>query len=177
MRFSLNPCDYHFYTLQRAAGDAMACMYKAAMGFDVAGGVAGDVLREQMRRVMGELPVLAGRLRFSPILARPAWELDNPARAADDAYRFEDLSTEPNAEAAADAAMERAASGAIDLSSPPIVRLHHIRTSAFDRVLLAWPHPLMDGQGGYEVLHRLGADDNKLSCRVSAHPRMNRQTR
>lgn len=125
------------------------------MGFDVGGEVAADDLRARMLRVMDELPVLAGRLRFSPVFARPAWRVDKAAESIQGVYQFEDLSAAKDAVVAADAAMEAAASGSIDLATPPIVRLHHIRTRAFDRVLLTWPHPLMDGQGGYEVLRRL----------------------
>lgn len=155
-RIPLNRCDYHFLTLQRSAKDATVCRFKATMGFDVAGEIASDDLRARMLDALGGMPVLAGRLRYSKVFARPAWEVGEPASIIEDAYRFEDLTSASDPIAAAEASVERAASGAIDLSRPPILRLHHLRTREFDRVVLAWPHPLMDGQGGYEVLRRIG---------------------
>jgi len=154
MRIPLNPCDYHFYALQRTATDAMTCRFKAAMGFDVSGAVSGEALQQAMHTVLRTIPVLGGRLQFSTLLARPAWEIGEPS-SIQDVYRFEDADGADEGDVAANAAMERAASGAIDLSRPPIVQLHHIRARAFDRVLLTWPHPLMDGEGGYAVLRRL----------------------
>jgi len=164
MRYPLNRCDYHFLTLQRGASASMVCRFKAAMGFDVGGVVAPAELKTGLSRVLGEMPVLAGRLRFSPILARPQWTVDHALPAIEDIYKFEDVNDRPDAIVAADMAMEGAASGSIDLSRSPIIRLHHIRTREFDRVLLVWPHPLMDGQGGYEVLRRVatGIEIDKL---------------
>lgn len=161
MRYPLNRCDYHFLTLQRSPSDQMVCRFKAAMGLDVGGAIASDELTARLSHVLSDIPVLAGRLRFSPILARPQWAVGDALPPIKDIYRFEDVIDQHDAVAAADAAMERAASGPIDLSRSPIIRLHHIRTREFDRVLLVWPHPLMDGQGGYEVLRRMATDKNK----------------
>ncbi len=167
-RIRLNRCDYHFLTLQRGAKDATSCRFKATMGFDVAGEIAVDSLRMRMLEVVRDMPVLAGRLRYSMVLARPAWEVGESPHIPDDAYRFEDLTGAADSNAAADGAMERAASGAIDLAKPPIVRLHHVRTREFDRVLLTWPHPLMDGQGGYEVVRKIGRGSNGVEAEAPA---------
>lgn len=154
MRYPLNACDYHFQVLQRGDRAPLQCRFKAVMGFDVDGAVSGDHLQAAMSAAIREFPVLAGRLRFSLLLARPAWHVD-AVPSIQDMYQFEDASAAADCLVAADTALDRAASGSIDLSKPPIVRLHHIRTREFDRILLVWPHPLMDGQGGYEVLQRL----------------------
>lgn len=160
MRYPLNRCDYHFLTLQRGANEPKLCRFKAVMGFDVDGTIPQEELQSGLTRALRDFPVLSGYLRYSPIFASPQWQVDEPRPSVGDIYIFEDINDQPDPIAAADAAMERVASGSIDLSRSPIIRLHHIRAGRFDRVLLVWPHPLMDGQGGYEVLRRLAASAN-----------------
>lgn len=160
MRIPLNPCDYHFFILQRDARRAEICRFIPYLGFDLAGRVDAEGIRRGIAIALRRDPALAGGLGFSPVLARPHWRVGDLDAAARQVYQYHDLRATARWPDDVDRLVEQVCSGGRNVREGPVWRLHHVEGPTATRVFIAWPHMLMDAQGAHEVLRLIGFESH-----------------
>jgi len=166
MRIPLNPCDYHFFVLQRDARRAEICRFIPYLGIDLAGRIEAEGIRRGIAVALRRDPAVAGGLDFSPLLARPHWQvgdLKDPTRnyaVVGQVYQYHDLRASANWPDDADRLVDQVCSGGRNVREGPVWRLHHVEGPTATRVFLTWPHMLMDAQGAYDVLRLIGFESH-----------------
>ncbi len=176
-RVRLNPCDFLFWgqhkmNARRGEGGNVAFML-----MDLEGTIEPSWMKAAFGATLREYPVTLGRFGSTLILGRPYWEV--PAdigaaakAAADSAYRHEDLRSSADwSKALAD----RSAIGNTrdwPIKRGPLVRLeHYTLPENRTRLIIRWPHMLMDAEGAQwflSELHRCGTGEKSSAARPAA---------
>ncbi|MBX3393971.1 MAG: hypothetical protein KF841_01250 [Phycisphaerae bacterium] len=186
--FRLNPCDYLFWGQHRMNARRGQGGNVAFMLMDLEGELRADWLRDALAAVIKEHPVILGRFDCTLITGRPMWTVHAPARsdldrAVDRAFRHEDLRNDPHWR---ETLAERSAVGNVtnwNTNADPLVRLEHYALPNYSaRLIIRWPHALMDAEGAQWFLGELSrcgagqsprpaslADDHEIIDPIAAH--------
>ena len=164
-RIPLNPCDYLFLAHHRLTERRIRGGNVAFMTVDLDGWIAPAALRAALARALAAHPAVGSTLRFTLVRSRPHWRAlrgpDEIAKAAARAHVFHDLRDRPDAPAT----LERLCAEHFSphwsaFALGPQVRLeHYALPQRRTRLVLRWPHCLMDAEGAQWLLaeiHRLG---------------------
>lgn len=118
------------------------------------GEVPVGLLRQAVRRLYHRYPMANGRLVRRRGLRGAAWRLDSPAPDMDQVVVLHHL--QPATFAEFERQAELLLHDVMDLESAPPVRIHVLRGLADgDRIILRWPHALMDARGGVLLMEEL----------------------
>lgn len=177
---ALNPMDRFFLALHRTQVRRGLPGMNCLAYVELAGSVDAAALRGAWVAAQARHPVLSGGLAVE----HGCWQARQGAGDAPAAcpLKYHDLSSEKEADAArwriVREAMERPRIGRAALfgaaggeagdaaGAPPAELLHMRREDGRDFVALVWPHALMDGAGGLQLLEELGR-----SCGDAAAPK------
>jgi len=156
----LNPCDYCIFGQHRVWRRQSGLGNFPYMIVEAEGRCDPDVLRGAVGRCLGRHPVLAARLVLSPFRLRPAWRVDDDAahlaRSADRAVVFTDLSGDEDAAGAFVRCFEAYYRGTwYDRAGPQIRIEHYAMPRDRTRIVLRWPHYLMDAEGAHRLFAML----------------------
>ena len=166
-RIPLNPADTFFYALHRAMAGTDQHGYVAMMTTELDAWIPPDAMADALQRLLLAHPVLMARMRFS-LLGRPYWQLPkHPQIAVAEAlpriHESMDLREEPDAIERADVHMNIRYSQSWKLRRGPQIKLQqYLLPDERTRLVLRWPHQLMDGAGAmwlFYELNRLGSTD------------------
>jgi|GEM_PF-1473297 len=159
---SFNPADYFFYShdlmmrRKRQGGNI------ALMSMDLDGHIAPDDLQAAILSVYQQHPVLAARLGMSLMWGRPVWKAPNDAAMIEGqaraAYQYDDLHERVDALQVADELFQQRYLAEWDLQHGPQMRFEHYDLpDDKTRLVIRWPHMLMDAEGAMWMLARMDA--------------------
>jgi len=161
MRIPLNACDFVIFgqhrVWQRGGGGNFPYMM-----VELEGDIEPSEMKAALKRALSEHPVLVGGVGMSVFRLRPFWRVSNATQtvveqAASSAYLFADLRSTGAAIAALETLCEARYGGDWYRSSGPQVRLeHYALPHGRTRLVLRWPHYLMDAEGAQLFLASLG---------------------
>lgn len=161
MRISLNACDFVIFgqhrVWQRGGGGNFPYMI-----VELEGEIEASAMKAALTRALSRHPVLVGGVGMSLFRLRPFWQVGDgreaeAEEAAARAYQFDDLRSKADAGAALEEMCEARYGGAWYRSSGPQVRLeHYAMPQGRTRLVLRWPHYLMDAEGAQLFLASLG---------------------
>ncbi len=159
-RVRLNPCDYLFWGQHRLNARKGEGGNVAYMLLDLDGELDPNWLQRAIAAVMRTHPATMGWFGSTLLLGRPHWRFPSDPADADTASRralfFEDFRNQSNA---ADLLKARSAVGNVaewDTRNGPLVRLElYVLPDQRSRLILRWPHALMDAEGAQWFLNEL----------------------
>jgi hypothetical protein len=123
---------------------------------DVEGPLDPSDLAAAVRKLGHAFPALSSHVRYTPLLKRAYWSIDNKSDAGD-AIAYEHHSLEEEGQDAHEP-LRRALDEPVDPTHGPQLRLVHVQTApSRHRLGLRWLHPLMDLEGGHRLLGELHA--------------------
>ena len=159
-RVRLNPCDYLFWGQHRLNARKGEGGNVAYMLLDLDGVLDPNWLQNALTAVMRAHPATMGRFGSTLLLGRPQWRVPGDPTAAEAASRraifFEDYRKVPNAAELLDTRSRVGNIAGWDTRNGPLVRLElYALPDNRSRLILRWPHALMDAEGAQWFLNEL----------------------
>ncbi len=175
-RVPLNPCDYCIYGQDRAGYAPFGAANVPYMMVDALGHVEPDAVMSALARAMAAHPVTMAALRVSPLRLRPYWRVPEPTHRATlnsvrAAFSHDDLRSVSDWRRPFDELCQRRYTASWDSRRGPQVRLeHYALPDDHTRLVLRWPHFLMDATGAQGFLSKLDDAHSQDSARSSGSP-------
>lgn len=135
----------------------------AMMMMELEGRIPTEALQQKFAAAFRRHPVLAARLGMSWVWGRPQWCTPDDVRdieaQAERAYQYDDLRDVDDATAAVDQLCQQRYVAQWDLQHGPQMCLEHYDLpEARTRLVIRWPHMLMDAEGALWMLAEIDAD-------------------
>lgn len=171
-RIRLNPCDYLFWgqhkmNARRGEGGNVAFML-----MDLEGELNSDWLKSALMAVYRAYPATMGRYGCTLFLGRPYWQSPGDVTfaaksAAEKAFHFENLTSQQDWQETLAARSRVGNVFGWNINAGPLVRLElYALPGGKSRLIIRWPHMLMDAEGAQwflSELNRLGSDTAETS--------------
>lgn len=160
-RVALNPSDYFFYSHHRMMQRRNEGGNIAFMAMDVDGHIDPRRIRTILARAFLVHPVLMATLRIAPISGKPVWHIPRDrftaARdASSKAHLFDDFRGRENGEALTEQRILARYTPDWNLRAGPQLRLEQYAMPwNKTRIIIRWPHLLMDAAGALWFLSEL----------------------
>lgn len=170
-RIRLNPCDYLFRGQHRVTARKGAGGYVTYMMLDAEGDLDPGWLKQAFANVLAAHPVALGRFGCTLLTGRPMWIVSRDAasealQSAQSAFHHENWERDADWQSKLEFASSIGNAAGWESLRAPLARLEHYSLpNRRHRVILRWPHPLMDADGAQWFLSELAR------CGDGAEPR------
>lgn len=168
-RVSLNACDFVIFSQHRVWLRTTGGGNFPYMMVELEGEVESSSLSDALIRALSSHPILTSSVRTAALRFRPFWVLpENTRSRAEESiskvYLYEDLRQSTDAAERLEALCQSRYNGDWYQYAGPQVRLeHYALPGGRTRLVLRWPHYLMDAEGAQQFLASLGDEPPSVS--------------
>ncbi len=170
-RYSLNPCDYMFFALDRMMRSSGQLGQSSLVVLKLRGAIEPERLRRALARMFTVHPLTGAAARIGLLWRLPYWIAEgDPAELARRACCFFDMRDRTDWPECAYAELERGYSAQVDPMEAPQTRLDCISGPGGETLVgLHCPHALMDAEGSRLFLDELNRLDESPESPLPAN--------